>query len=356
MLLLLVLLAAPPVTRHLDSKDLKSLTDVGGPDEEQSFETRAMGPGPVWFVPEAGGMLTVSFFEGGTRVATFAIGTPGDKVTAVAFDDLDHDGFAEALVMTGNAFFAFKRSSGFHRAKGIEARVRRELGDGATLPKARALFRRPTGTRPGLPRGLEPACVVEELPVAVSSDGRAAVWLGQPVVVRDLDTGQAPAWLTPRVQEALDQRLTPGCKLTQSDEPHGTGLDCMDPIDSLNLMFTASNPPIVFESLEAHLTTEGVTRTTVKIPQAKLELPIRALACDDGEQPHVLGVLLSPHHALVVSEPADSGPYALYACTEEGDENQASCEYGGGTCIHDVNCVPEPQPPQRMRVLTVPLR
>ena len=361
--LLTLLLLAAPVTRPLTDAELgvASPSLDCPPDPKQSFQTTALEPSPLWFVAaRCSEMLTVALLKpGGEELQSLTLGR--GVLDAVAFDDLDGDGSAEIILISGGELNVLSRQGDrYDDAAGIEARCARVLGAHPTIAKIRELYRPDPRPVPRLPKGVRSDCASGALPFAVSEDGRYGAWLGSTIDIHDFDSGQKPPWLSDRLQQVLDERLQPFCEETIRDGPHGTGLRCEEPVPDLQALVAGVQPPVQFvETLAALQQAPGSSpeATTVnRIGKPALEIPVRALVCHPHEFPHVLGVLYGPNTARIVYEPEDTGDHPLYQCTPEEQEQERQCYYSGGTCVHDVLCVPTAQPPPLVRMLTVPLR
>ncbi|MFT3839987.1 MAG: hypothetical protein QM723_23570 [Myxococcaceae bacterium] len=360
--LMLVLLAAP-VTRPLtvDELRLAAPSQPCAPDPKQSFHTTALTPSPAWVVTASCPYgLSVSLLKpGGEHLQSWTIGR--GQLDAMAFDDLDHDGSAELILLgDGGLSVLSRQGDGYAHARGIESRATRLLGDHPAIPALRELMRPDPRPKPKLPKGLTLDCAEAPLPFAVSDDHRYGAWLGSTIDIHDFQTGGRPGWLTPRLQAVLDQRLQPGCEETQHEGPHGSGLRCLEPVSELDALVAGVQPEVHFVEVGTALTQDGgLPDGSVRVTRGgrpPVEIAARALECGAGEFPHVLGVLYGPGAAQVVFEARESGEHPLYECTPEEQETEQECFYSGGTCIHDVLCVPAPQAPPQVRMLTVPLR
>jgi hypothetical protein len=113
------------------------------------------------------------------------------------------------------------------------------------------------------------------------------------------------------------------------DVPHGTGLICEDPVEEFNKLLTAVEPPVEFLPLGEPVSDVEVDGQQVSLRDLCGLQKVRVVA---------VGRLGKTVAIYTVTEDAD---LRLRACTPEEEDFERECYESGGTCVHDVLCVPQ---------------
>jgi hypothetical protein len=170
----------------------------------------------------------------------------------------------------------------------------------------------------------------EAPPFAVSADGKLGAFFGS-APLRALADGSEPKFVTPRLRAALQGAQSRGCELTMDQSrPHGSGLACDNPVAEFNKLLTAVEPPVELGALGE--------------PQANVAVggqPVRLQALCEAANEKVVAVGRAGKVLTVYTVAADEG-LQLAACTAEEEQQAEECYRSGGTCVHDVQCVPQP--------------
>lgn len=389
-LALTVVLATGSDTRLLTRAELLTVKPVATCTTipSQSFETSTLVPEQrLWFVTErCDGRVSGSLFTAGALWGS--VDGPGlSQVEAVAFTDANGDGEPDVVVIAsapatgtsrakqGVLLLLQQRQGNFAAAPELSARLSAALQPKVT---ARGVVQRlnfwmgHAAQAPALPPNVEVTCSETTVPLAISDDHRYGLWLDgdhpqDTPAVHALTDASQPQWLTARVQAVMNSRVRLACWEERSSMPHGGSVECFDPVVNLNEVVAAAQPPITFASFDASLASatdvafDGAVLSLRRAPgKPPVELPLGALRCgaQTGEVLSFLGAIAGPKAISLfvqVNAPHDQSA-ELYRCDDpEALQAERECAEGGGTCIHDVFCVPTAAPQRRARVVTVPL-
>lgn len=328
--ILVFLLSATAASRPLTAAELARCPQAElRVDPNQAFALKAPGWPAVWVI---GGARTNIEDEQQVRVVTPACvllshaEAPGYALDGLAFYDLDGDGRVEVTMLTHDAP---ERSR--VRILGPKGPALQRLQDWLnamerlmTLPELRTL----TGL---MSKGIRRVtCRSSDLPFAVTDDSRLGAFFGA-TPVRRLTDGEVPTFVSGRLRSALEGAQGRGCSMTMDpDVPHGSGLVCGEPVDEFNKLLTAVEPPVEFRALGEPVTDVEVNGQRVAIGGLCGLADAKVAAV--GRHGKTVSV-------YTVAADAD---LRLAACTREEEALAEECYASGGTCVHDVQCVPQP--------------
>ncbi len=258
------------------------------------------------------------------------------QVESVSLFDLDDDHSPELVLLAAAKGAAdLRRLSIFpirsdltHFDSVINALGERQLTMARVKVLAKAVFR-------DLPKAVtRKKCEYDvPLPFAFSGDGVWAAYLDPRRPLARFSDGAAPRFMNARLGEALAAATNRGCSMTlDTSVPHGSGLDCLQPVDEFNKVLAGVTPPVEFTALTP--SDEGATVTVLGVA-----LPV-TLLCTREDQT-VVRVNRQGDQLTVLSVNAGART-SLYACTEAEEAAAQECYASGGTCVHDVQCVPTP--------------
>ncbi len=327
------LLSASPTSRPLAPRELLACPQKDlSLHADQSFELKADGwPRPVWVLS---GTSTTGFRAAANhewvRVVTpkcavvSEIEAPSGELDGLAFYDLDADGRAEVVMLSHHP-------EPFVRLLGPRGPVLQELekllnglGRSAlTLPEIRELAS-VAGNRVK-----SVSCSQGSPPFAVTSDGTLGAFFDSSPI-RLLVDDSVPKFVGARLVNALGDAKRRGCEMTMNpDVPHGSGLVCGDPVAEFNKLLLALEPPVEFAMV-------GDLGTEVAVGSVKVSL--QALCGARDEKVVAVG---RQGKTMTVYSVASQASLSFTECTADEQEAADECARSGGTCIHDVLCVPQ---------------
>lgn len=332
----------------------------------QAFEVRELSPGKrYWFVPAKTDYDFIGVVldseksivslpmeldkDAGERLGSF---------DSVAFFDANEDGLADVVAVVtvkvneGSPKHKMLRllqgkEGTFGRDNPEDRALSAELGEQMTMAQIRKRLRLP------LLRKATVSCRSLTLPIAVSDDGLLAYSPGDNPPLFSLASGEAPAWMTPRLQEAIGRISYPSCAWQHDEDmPHGGHPVCTNPIQELNDVLAGVQDGPSFDDTEAQIA-GGVSLRGSKLrlvfgaPGLKpghVQLPAE---CPLQGDERVLGTIASDEVLAVFLGPDGTDVPSLYTEPEEAKD----CLESGGTCVQDIVEVPSDFP--RVQMVTI---